>query len=130
MPEERLTITILGVEEADAYLTRLHAGCQTVGRTSVQVGTSVVYAHGIEFGRRRSGRLARAAGGALMLTGALEAVMPSIGPTLADALPNGDAAADKALLGLGYKVEAIAKARTPVRSGHLRRSIHTVQGPR
>jgi hypothetical protein len=65
-----------------------------------------------------------------MLTGALEAVMPSIGPTLADALPNGDAAADKALLGLGYKVEAIAKARTPVRSGHLRRSIHTVQGPR
>lgn len=125
-----LSVTILGVEEADALLSRLNSGVEVAAHQVTRVGTAVVYAWGIEFGRRRSGRTARAAGGAFMLTNALARVRNDVPATLERALPNGDDATRKALLGLGYQVEALAKAATPTRTGNLRRSIHTVQGAR
>lgn len=118
-------VRIMGLNEAERYLRRLQGGAAASNAT-VRVGTAVVYAHGIEFGRRRNGRLARRAGGAFMLTGALESIQPRIKPALARALPEGQQAVRDALLRLGYQVEAAAKPRTPVKTGNLRRSIHTV----
>lgn len=125
-----LRITILGKPEAEAALRQLHAGIDALDGLTVRVGTAVVYAWGIEFGRRRDGRLARRAGGAFMLTRALQQVKPEITPVLAKALPAGAAATERALLGIGFRAEALAKAATPVQTGNLRRSLHTVKGPR
>lgn len=125
-----LKVEILGLKEADALIAKLEGSAHAVGTTTVRIGTNVVYAWGIEFGRQRGGRLGRAAGGAMMLTNALARVAPTITPTLVPAMEQGEDATNKAMLGLGLKVEAFAKAATPVRTGNLRRSIHTVQGPR
>jgi len=130
MAKSLMSAEVLGVEEAEALLQKLNGGVVTADKTAVRVGTAVVYAWGIEFGKRRSGRAARAAGGAFMLTGALKAIQPDIGPTLEGALLAGEDATRKALLGLGYRVEALAKSHTPARTGNLRRSIHTVAGSR
>lgn len=130
MAKPLMTAEVLGVDEAEAYLKSLNSGVKGADKTIVRVGTAVVYAWGIEFGQSRSGRPRRAAGGARMLTGALQAVRADIEPTIAAALPKGEDATVKAMMGLGYRVEAIAKAATPVRTGNLRRSLHTVAGPR
>lgn len=130
MASSNIAFDILGLDDAEALLSRLEAGITVATSSSVTVGTAVVYSWGVEFGRRRSGRLARAAGGAFMLTRGLQSIAPKIAPTLADALPDGDKAVNKALLGLGLAVEAFAKSATPTRTGNLRRSLHTVQGMR
>lgn len=125
-----LSVTILGREEAEALLSKLQSGVMVATNQVTRVGTSVVYAWPIIFGRSRSGRLGRAAGGTMSLPNALAEVIPDIGPTLAKAMPLGDDATRKALLGLGLRVEAGAKRREAVRTGNLRRSHHTTQGPR
>ena len=130
MAKPLMTAEVLGVDEAEAYLKSLNAGVKGADKTIVRVGTAVVYAWGIEFGRARSGRNARAAGGARMLTDAFAAVRNDIAPTIAEALPKGEDATVKAMMGLGYQVEALAKAATPVRTGNLRRSLHTTASAR
>jgi hypothetical protein len=125
-----LRVRILGLEEAEALLATLSAGARAAGRTVVRVGTATVYAWGIVFGQTRSGRLARRAGGTFSLPDAFEAVRPEVAPALATALPDGEGAVVAAMLRLGYRVEAGTKAREAVRTGNLRRSYHTVKGPR
>lgn len=121
-------IRILGAKEADAYLKNIGAASREAGRTVVRVGTALKYGHGIEFGRHRGGKLARRAGGAFYLTGAFRQVQPRIKRELAAALPKGAAAVLGAMRRLAADVERIAKQRVPVRTGNLRRSIHTVTG--
>jgi hypothetical protein len=112
------------------------------------VRSDVDYAQGIETGRRRSGRVARRAGGAYFMRDALAQVQPKIGPTLVDALPRGPAAVNHAMEGLAHDVLLAATQLlttrvygAPVprgrsgrarwsRTGNLRRSLHTVRGAR
>lgn len=123
-------IRVLGVREAQRYLDRLQGGAKAAGGKVVMVGTPLVYGWGIEFGRKRGGGLARRAGGAFYLTGALAQVKPRIRKALTAALPFGASAVLDAAKKLGFDVERLAKERVPVRTGTLRRSLHTVVGPR
>lgn len=122
-----IAVRVSGVRESQAYLQKLADGAKAVGGMVVVVGSPLKYAFGIETGRHRSGRLARRAGGARMLTRGLQSVHSRIKPTVVAALPHGRAAARAAVLRLGYDVQRFAQAHTPVVGGGLRRSLHTRQ---
>jgi hypothetical protein len=120
-----LTVVIRGVDEAMLRLGLVADGAMAASRTRVLVGTDLPYAYGIETGYRHSGRLARRAGGLYYLTGAADALRPSITPRLAGVLQDGPAAVAGELLAIGMDVAGQAQEReTAVVSGSLRRSIH------
>lgn len=119
-------VQIEGVERVSAYLKEIREGAETAGHETILVGSPLRYAFGIETGRHRGGRLARRAGGAYYLRDAFRAVQPRIRPALVAALPKGAQAVLQAMRKLGYDVEREAKERVPVRTGTLRRSLHTV----
>lgn len=121
-----MSVQILGIKEAQAYLRKLQGGARAVGTASVRVGSNLRYAWGNEFGRHKGGRLARRAGGSFALTGGFRSVQPRIRPAIVAALPQGPEAVMKALMRLAYDVVAATQPRTPVKSGTLRRSWHVV----
>jgi hypothetical protein len=123
-------VQIHGVEQVRAALQRLTQGTQAMRDTRVLVGSPLKYAFGIETGRHRGGGLARRAGGAFYLRGAVQSVMATAGASLAPALLEGAQATVRALTRLGYDVQREAQMEVPVRTGTLRRSIHTVVGRR
>lgn len=116
-------VTIQGIQAAQQSLTHMAQGAQAAGRSAYFVGSSLAYAYGIETGRSRGGRLARKAGGAFMLTRALQSVAPGIPGAVAQALPSGASAVDQAIRRLAFEVLSRAQALTPVRSGALRASV-------
>lgn len=133
-------VRIYGGKRAEAYLTRLQGAVSAVGTTVVQVGVPrLAYAWGIHFGRHRySNRLARAAGGAFFLTDALKGKRREIARGVAQALPQGPQATERAMLRLGFDVQRDAQriiservyARPlnrgqRTRTGNLRRYIGT-----
>lgn len=123
-------VELIGAREAQRYLKLLADGSKAAGNKVVLVGTNLVYGYGIETGRHRGGGLARRAGGVFYLSGALAQVRPRIRKALTAALPGGPGAVLAAAKRLGFDVERIAKERVVVRTGTLRRSLHTTVGPR
>jgi hypothetical protein len=97
-------------------LGQLADTARAMGGARVEAGSTEPYTFGIETGRTRSGRLARAA------------IAARIQPTLAAALMQGPAAADAAFRGLGDELVREIQARTPVVSGRLRGSMRVLAG--
>lgn len=120
-----VSIELVGVTDLVALLRRYEDGAAALADVVVVVGTNLPYAYGQHQGRYRSGRLARRRGGTYFLTRALERVQSTIAPAVAAALPRGPVAAVRALLGRGHALHAEAGPLTPVRTGSLRRSLHT-----
>lgn len=118
-----MKITITGIKKAQEYVSTLKSGAEAAGKAVVLVGTAVRYGRYVEQGTRRMKAQP-------YLVPALRAVEGRIGPEVAEALPKGPSAVLSTLLRLGYQVEAGAKRRVPVRTGHLRRSLHTTAGRR
>lgn len=116
-------VTFDGLPEARAYFAKLKDGATAVGRLSVLVGSPVRYARYQELGTRYLR-------GRFYLTNALRAVQPRIKPAITAAVEKGPQAVYDAGLRLGYEVQRAAQATAPVRTGNLRRSIHTVAGAR
>jgi hypothetical protein len=115
-------VQVDGLEEAKAYFAALASGAEAARRALVLVGSPLRYARYQEFGTKRlAGRLylTRAA---RELTGAEEAI--------AGALDKGPSAVLDAFLRLGYRVQRAAQGYAPVKTGSLRRSIHTVAARR
>jgi hypothetical protein len=123
-----MPIEVVGDEVAVAALTRLARAAAAMAGTPVYVGSSLVYAYGIEHGRHRGGRLARRAGGAFYLTRGLAAVRGQLPTEVARVLRVAGPDPRRLLLGLGYRVQAAAMPLVPVRTGTLRRSIHVRVG--
>ena len=123
-----LQATILGVEEAVALLNQLNAGAKEAGADSITVATSIVYAFGMEFGRYRSGRLARRAGGSFALTGSFQEVAPGLVAALAQAVPQGAAAVRQALTKAATDIQGLAAVRSPRVSGTLAASFTVIPG--
>jgi hypothetical protein len=122
----KLSATLTGIKEALKYLADQESRARSFNRVRVLVGSNLVYAYGIEFGKHRNGRLARRAGGAFMLTNALKAVRPEIADIFSRMGTSGFDFA-MALYRLGLRLQTIAMGNTPVRTGSLRRSMHTVR---
>ena len=121
MPGETQTVRVrvLGLDEAQAYFGTLRSGAAALGKLSVLVGSGVHYARYQELGTRHFP-------GRYFLTNALAHVRPRIAPKLLAAVEHGPRAVLDAGLALGYQVQREAQAAAPVRTGTLRRSIHTV----
>lgn len=120
-----IRVEIAGLDDVQAWLRDVERGAAAAADHAVIVGTNFPYAYPVHEGRFRSGRLARRAGGAFFFTRALEQVRPEIERMLAAAVPKGPRAVVLVLAAIGLRLEAVAKQFTPVRTGSLRRSIHT-----
>jgi len=116
-----VTVTVSGADRARARLERDARRAADWRRYRILIGTPLVYGFGIETGRHRGGRLARAAGGAMMLQQGLAAARASAGAVLRAA--GAEAPDRRTLLLLAYRVLDLAKRLTPVRTGTLRRSL-------
>ena len=114
-----------GVEEAQSFMAKLMSGGEAATGT-IGVGTTTVYAYGIEEGVTRGGKLARRAGGAHYLRRALETTAPKWPEALAKALPKGEQAVNAAQKALAEQMTANAKEYVPVKTGALQRSLHAI----
>lgn len=122
-----LMVRLQGDRAALQLIEAIHQGARVAGQFRARIGSNLVYAYGIEFGRHRGGKLARRAGGLLYLTRAVQEVRRTLPAALARALLGGTAEVRQTLRAQAYRVEARAKTyETAVRTGTLRRSIHTV----
>lgn len=123
-----LRVELLGIREALAYFDDAKRGAAALGRARVLVGSPLYYARVVETGEDTKRKLRRKKGGVFYLRDAFNAVAPQIGPAIAAAIERGEGAVLRAMLRLGYQIEAGAKQRVPVRTGRLRRSLHTIAG--
>ncbi len=102
-----MDIRILGADEVRARLEAMRRSIASAGDEDVIVGSNLVYAPGMEYGRHPGGRLARRAGGTFALTDALEAVKPAIVSVVAQAIERSTLSV--ALTKLGFDVEEWTK---------------------
>jgi len=120
-----ITIKVSGATVAQRRLQTMRDGAERLGNTRILVGSNLKYAFGIEFGRHRGGRLARSAGGAFFLKKGLDSIKDSLPRDIGNALANGSSVYD-AMLKNALQLQNVAMANTPVNTGSLRRSLHTV----
>lgn len=133
-------VRITGHAHAQRVLEHLRDGGRAVSDARVRVGSPLQYAPGIETGRTRGGRVARAAGGLHFLERGLDHAAKRFDKgDFAQALEHGAAATVRAIVAFGHDVEAAAKQllspfpyspRTKRRTGSLRRSVITVSSGR
>lgn len=119
----QVTATVRGIEEVKATLAQWQAGAEVVGRTSIRLVADVGYAPFVEYGTRRMA--ARP-----FLRPALAAAEASLRGRLVAALPKGAQPTAAALLGIANDALAVAQRLVPVKTGNLRRSLHTISGGR
>lgn len=116
---------VIGLDKAVAYFKKLAEEANRVGKIRILVGSNLKYAYGIEYGRHKGGRLARRAGGAFMLKQGFDSVQDTLRADIARAIETNGSVYD-AMFKNALRAEAVAKANTPVKTGSLRRSFHTV----
>lgn len=117
----------LDSEAAEAALRDMEAACRAVGAMTLDAGSDLPYAFGIETGRHRGGRLARRAGGAHMIERGIERAGPTLETWVADGIPYGPQGVNNAVRRWGRLVAQPAiRALTPVVTGALRASITVV----
>lgn len=120
-----LGVQITGAKEAQSVFSDMRQVTQDANGLVVLVASNLPYARVIETGMRR-GRMWRRAGPARMLGQALDEERENIQKEVAAAVMGGRGAIRQALLKKGFDVQRRAQQYTPVRTGSLRRSIHTV----
>lgn len=116
-----------GFEDGAQALRQLRDACGRFNGPLLRVGSALPYAYGIETGRTRGGRLARRAGPANFLRGAIGRVEPRLRAVVSDALLDGGDAAERAIAQAGEALVEEAQRLVPVRSGRLRRSIRAIR---
>lgn len=93
-------------------------------RRSIGVGSDEPYAYKIETGfAYHTGRLARKAGPNWYLRRALERLTPSVGPRMAKAMLDGEAAYDAEAGKIAEEMTGLARGYVVVVSGRLQRSL-------
>ena len=122
-----LDVRVTGLDKVIDLLQLLERSADVVGRTRARIVTDVPYAHWVEEGFYRSGRPGRRkAGPAGMMRAGLERVQELIKPAVAGSLEKGPQAVQRSIAGVLGEGTKATKAKTPVRSGNLRASFHTV----
>ncbi len=126
-----MKITLNGMEDAQKQLERIERGTKAMGNYRAVVGSRLPYAWGIEYGRhRKSGKLARRAGGAMYITNAINTVLSDADRDISEGLNKVTAPGPWVLRRLGLWARRLARANAPrgpqnkSRSYRLRRSIN------
>lgn len=123
-----MNVVVIGLDKVLGYFRGLSTDLKDADRTIVLVGSPQKYARPIETGIRKGVRWRRA-GPARMLGRALDDELPSIRQDVRAAVDKGNPIGP-VLLKAGYRVQRKAQGYTPVITGTLRRSMHTVQRSR
>lgn len=125
-----MRITLNGMDDAEKQMKRIERGTRTMGRYVGEVGSRLPYAYGIEFGRHRvSGKLARRAGGARYITGAIEEVLSGADADISEGLTKVTAPGSWVIRRLALWARRLARLNVPKgprkksHSYRLRRSI-------
>lgn len=113
-------------KEAQEFLARLQRNLAELNGTKVLVGSNQPYAYGIHEGFTRSGRRARKAGGSFYIKKGIQAAESEIRNDIVHAIRTGADLGDALYKG-GLRAQRYAQDIVPVKSGNLRRSIHTVR---
>jgi hypothetical protein len=114
-------------KEAQAALLEMDAAVRAVGAMTLDAGSALPYAFGIETGRKRSGALARRKGGAFMFERGIAQAGPTLETWVADGIPYGPQGVNNAIRRWGRIVARPAiQGFTPVLTGALRQSITVV----
>lgn len=137
MPEPRgraggaVEVRVTGLEKVTDLLRDVQQGAAAVGRTRARIVSDVPYSHWIEEGFYRSGRPGRrAAGPARFMEAGLERIRGILPAAIARNLEKGPQVVEHAISGVLGEGTKAAKAKTPVVSGNLRASLHTVGASR
>jgi hypothetical protein len=124
-----ISIRVEGITTANQRLETFQEGARRLGRMRILVGSNLKYAYGIEYGRRRGGRLARRAGGAFMLKKGLDSIQATLAADISRAIQQNGNIYD-AVFKNALRAQDVTMANTPVKTGSLRRSFHTVSESR
>ena len=117
-----VNIRVTGLAAVTGLLGRVAAAAMRVNGPIISLSSPLPYAFGIETGRHRGGRLARAAGGAHMARDGINAMRPRVAPALGAAVLRGPSAVDAAKRQLQAQAVEEVRKRTPVQTGALRDS--------
>lgn len=125
----QVQIKVVGMVQALDKVKALGAAAEQVNGPLATFANLTPYAYGIETGRRRDGRRARAAGGAFFMRKGVQDAYKAAPGIIGPAIPKGPAAVGQAKRKLrDYGIERI-KAYTPVRSGNLRDNTRVLERP-
>lgn len=121
-----MQIKLKGMDDAQAQMARIERSTKAMARYSTYVGSYRPYAYGIEHGRhRKSGKLARKAGGAQYITAARNEVLSRADADLSEGLNKVTAPGRWIFKRLGLWTRRLARVYVPRKSGKLRRSIRS-----
>lgn len=116
-------IDLIGVPEVHKALSNLEDGVAEMVKAPVGVGSALPYAYGIEYGRHRSGKLARRAGPAKYMQGAIQKEIPGITKRLAKAIEGGASDVRDEKQKIAEDMTKAAQDIVPVVTGALRSSL-------
>jgi hypothetical protein len=120
-------VRVSGLDKTIELFRDLEKAAEVVGRMKARIVTAVPYAHWIEEGFYLHGRPGRrVAGPAHMMRRGLERIEDLIAPAIARSLEKGPQAVQRSVAGVLGEGTKTVKENTPVKSGNLRASFHTV----
>ena len=109
-----LRITLNGMDDAIEQMKRIERGTRAMGRYKGAVYSRIPYAWGVEFGRhRKTGKLARRAGGAFYLTRAIAAMSSGADMDISEGLNKVKAPGGWVIRRLALWVRRLARANVP-----------------
>ena len=120
-----IAVRVNGLTAVQNMVRQISASGAAWGRIKIRAGTPLVYGYGIETGVRKSGRLARRAGGAFMFRTGITEIKATIKPMLLAAVPQGASAIQSMAQTTALRMRMAIQGGTVVRSGNLRSSIFT-----
>lgn len=119
-----MKMTLKGVDDVQKQVKMIESGLNSLKGYKGLVGSRMPYAYGAEFGRhRKSGKLARRAGGVGYLTRAVDTMLNSADADISQGLEKVKAPGRWILKRLALWVRRLARANAPRVAGRLRRSI-------
>lgn len=130
MSESGVIITLKGLDDAERQMTRIEKGLAALANYEGVVYSRLPYAYGAEYGRhKKSGKLARRAGGSFYIRRAVDTVLSGADHDLSEGLNKVTAPGVWVVRRLALWARRLAKANAPRggkkkgRSYRLNRSI-------
>jgi len=136
-----MRVTVIGMANAQEQFRRLLVGTRSLAAAKATIGTRIPWGYGEEYGHhRKSGKLARRAGGVYYLTRAKDEVLSNAARDVSAGLSNNrHTAPGKWIITMmaGW-IRRLARSYAPVGTGaegdthpgKLRKSIHVERGAR
>ncbi len=131
-------INVIGLPSAQQQFQRMITGSRSLAQTTALIGSRLPYAYGIETGfRKKTGKLARRAGGVFYLERARLEVLMDAERDIAEGLTRVTAPGAWVIMRLAKWVRRLGRSYAPTgeesydtHSGKLRKSIHIERGAR